>query len=576
MSAAGDRPDLLVTVRLFAMLREKAGRDAVELRLRDGATVADAIDALAETEPLGELLRRLPVRMAVNRDYADGQTVLTAGDELALIPPVSGGSVEAVHVRVTAEPLSLDAIARAVTDPGAGAIVIFQGVTREVERLEYEAYTEMAAERIARIAEECLVAHGLRRVAVEHRVGAVELGEPSVIVAISAAHRDEAFAGAREVIDRVKAEAPVWKREHDRDQQGRWVGGTVPPGERLTHLDESGRARMVDVGAKDSTERVARARVRVRMSPAAARAVQAGDGPKGEVLGVARLAGIQAAKQTGQLIPLAHPLALTYAGVEARVDPEEGLVELTSEVRTQGRTGVEMEAMSACAVAALTVYDMVKGLEHDIEIEQLVLLEKHGGRHDYRRGPATGDDRATQTHEQQSLEPGRREQQPPAPRARPRTALITISTSKANGRGVDESGARLVDLAERLGAEVIAREVIPDDPRQIEERLRHWSQSGRCALVLTSGGTGVAEEDVTPEATAAVIDREIPGIAEAIRAASSPHTPHWMLSRALAGICGTTLIVNLPGNPRSIDQTGAALIQSLPHALDLLAGRHPH
>jgi cyclic pyranopterin monophosphate synthase len=155
--------------------------------------------------------------------------------------------------------------------------------------------------------------------------------------------------------------------------------------ERLTHLDEHGRARMVDVGAKQVTERVARAQARVRMSVASARAVQAGDGPKCEVLGVARLAGVQAAKQTGQLIPLAHPLQLTFVEVSASVDPEQGLVELVSEVRTVGRTGVEMEAMTACAVAALTVYDMVKGIERGVVIEQIVLLEKRGGRSDYRR-----------------------------------------------------------------------------------------------------------------------------------------------------------------------------------------------
>jgi cyclic pyranopterin phosphate synthase len=154
---------------------------------------------------------------------------------------------------------------------------------------------------------------------------------------------------------------------------------------RLTHLDDAGRARMVDVGAKEITERVARARAFVRMSPASAHAVQAGDGPKGEVLGVARLAGVQAAKQTGQLIPLAHPLALTFVEVNASVDADQGVIELVSEVRTVGRTGVEMEAMTACAVAALTIYDMVKGIERGVVIEQIVLLEKRGGRSDYKR-----------------------------------------------------------------------------------------------------------------------------------------------------------------------------------------------
>jgi len=153
----------------------------------------------------------------------------------------------------------------------------------------------------------------------------------------------------------------------------------------LTHLDEKGRARMVDVGAKDARERVARARARVRMSPPTARAVETGDAPKGEVLSTARLAGIQAAKQAAQLIPLAHPITLTFIDVSASVDAERGLVELISEVRAVDRTGVEMEAMTACAVAALTVYDMVKGIERGVEVEQLVLLEKTGGRSDWRR-----------------------------------------------------------------------------------------------------------------------------------------------------------------------------------------------
>lgn len=142
---------------------------------------------------------------------------------------------------------------------------------------------------------------------------------------------------------------------------------------------------MVDVGAKEISERRAVARARLRMSPATARAVEAGNSPKGEVLAVARLAGVQAAKQTGTLIPLAHPLPLTFADVTARVDAGAGLVELVAEARTVARTGVEMEAMTACAVAALTVYDMVKGLERGVEIEGVVLLEKSGGRNDWRR-----------------------------------------------------------------------------------------------------------------------------------------------------------------------------------------------
>lgn len=154
--------------------------------------------------------------------------------------------------------------------------------------------------------------------------------------------------------------------------------------DRLTHLDDEGRARMVDVGAKPASERRARARARLRMSAETARAVAAGEAPKGEVLGVARIAGIQAAKQTAALIPLAHPIPLSFVDVEATVDEGAGRIELVSEARTVAQTGVEMEAMTACAVAALTVYDMVKGMERGVEVEGVVLLEKSGGRSDWR------------------------------------------------------------------------------------------------------------------------------------------------------------------------------------------------
>ncbi|MGH2902638.1 MAG: cyclic pyranopterin monophosphate synthase MoaC [Solirubrobacteraceae bacterium] len=150
--------------------------------------------------------------------------------------------------------------------------------------------------------------------------------------------------------------------------------------ERLTHLDDSGAARMVNVGGKPESERCARAEALVRMSPRTTAALQRGDAPKGDVLGTARLAGIQAAKRTGELIPLAHPLGLTFADVQTTVDALQGTVRIVAEARVIGRTGVEMEAMTAAAVAALTVYDMVKGLERGVRIERIELIEKSGGR----------------------------------------------------------------------------------------------------------------------------------------------------------------------------------------------------
>jgi MoaE-MoaD fusion protein len=224
---------MTVTVRLFAVLRERAGRDSIEMELEEGATVAEALERLAERPELGDLLERLPVRMAVNRDYADPDTSLSPGDELALVPPVSGGEDGRPHVRITDQPLSLPSISVLVSRPEAGAIVSFQGTTREVTRLDYEAYGEMAERKIEEILHECIKRHGLAAAAAEHRVGPVPLGESSVIVAVSAAHRDEAFAGAREAIDRIKAEAPIWKREVEVTAEGearRWVVGAPPTG----------------------------------------------------------------------------------------------------------------------------------------------------------------------------------------------------------------------------------------------------------------------------------------------------------------------------------------------------------
>ena len=211
-----------VTVRLFAMLRERAGSREVTLELPDGARVRDALASL------DGLADGLPLVMAVNREYASEDRELDPGDELALIPPVSGGSAaDVLHARVVESPLSPDSLVARVRDPRAGAVVTFQGVTREVERLEYEAYMEMAEERIAAIVGDAVARHRLSAAACEHRVGDVPLSAPSVAVAVSAPHRGEAFAGAREIIDRVKAEAPIWKKEIA-GGEGRWADGTRP------------------------------------------------------------------------------------------------------------------------------------------------------------------------------------------------------------------------------------------------------------------------------------------------------------------------------------------------------------
>lgn len=154
-----------------------------------------------------------------------------------------------------------------------------------------------------------------------------------------------------------------------------------------------------------------------------------------------------------------------------------------------------------------------------------------------------------------------------------RAAVLTVSTSRAAGKDGDEGGDALAEYASTLGAQIVGREVVPDDLELVAERLRHWADQERCQIVLTTGGTGFTPTDLTPEATRQVIEREAPGIPEAMRAASRPHTKHWMLSRAVAGIRGSTLIVNFPGSPRSITEAGEAIAEALPHALKLIQGQ---
>jgi molybdopterin converting factor subunit 1 len=234
-----------ISVRLFAGLRERAGAERVEVELPEGASVGDLLAAMGST-PVGSLPPRSCI-VALNREYAREDEIVGADDEVALVPPVSGGAPEADAVAAGASaddvagppcsavrlvaistgPLDLAAVSAAVRDPRAGGITIFEGVTREVEALDYEAYVEMAGPKLRAIGEQVAAAHGLCAVALVHRVGTVPLGEPSVIVAASAAHRGEAFAGARALIDRVKSEAPIWKVELTADGARR-VDGTLP------------------------------------------------------------------------------------------------------------------------------------------------------------------------------------------------------------------------------------------------------------------------------------------------------------------------------------------------------------
>lgn len=210
-------PRVIVRLKLFAALKARAGTGELELELPEGARVRDA---LAAVEGLAD---GLPLVLAVNREYAAPDRLLAPGDELAVVPPVSGGSA-AVHTAVVAHALSLDALVARVQDPRAGAVVTFSGVTRDVAFLDYDGYAEMAEAELRRIVEEAVAGHGLCAAAAEHRTGRVATSEASILVAASAPHRPEAFAGARQIIDQVKERLPIWKHE-----EGAWKHEHVPP-----------------------------------------------------------------------------------------------------------------------------------------------------------------------------------------------------------------------------------------------------------------------------------------------------------------------------------------------------------
>lgn len=217
-----------ISVRLFASLREYAGAGTVQLDLPEGSTVDDAIADL-RTGALSGLPEGAQFVAAVGREYSKRDRILEQGDELALVPPVSGGCADRVRLaEVTGDDLDVEAVRRLVADPGAGGTVVFIGTTRDVPSLEYEAYADMAREQIALLAAAAVADHDLRAVAVSHRTGTVGRGEPSIVVAASAAHRGQAFAGARQLLDAVKAQAPIWKREHPQDGPPEWVAGTLP------------------------------------------------------------------------------------------------------------------------------------------------------------------------------------------------------------------------------------------------------------------------------------------------------------------------------------------------------------
>jgi molybdenum cofactor biosynthesis protein MoaC len=323
-----------------------------------------------------------------------------------------------------------------------------------------------------------------------------------------------------------------------------------------SHLKE-GHPAMADVSGKRTALREAEAEGFVNLTETVARAIEARSAAKGDVLKIAELAGIMAAKRTPELIPLCHSIRLDDVRVECRLDARGKKVRIRAFVKASEVTGVEMEALTGASVAALTVYDMCKSIDKGMSIEGVRLLRKSGGK--------SGDYIALR----ESGETGIAEETRMAGRSF-RAAVLTVSDKGSRGEREDTAGPALCGLLESLGAEVAHRAAVPDERPAIREILDAWSEDVQ--LILTTGGTGLSLRDATPDVLEEIADRAVPGFGELMRAESRKYTPRAPLSRGLAVTRGRCLIVALPGSRRGAEQCFEAIRPALRHAVGTLNG----
>ena len=302
---------------------------------------------------------------------------------------------------------------------------------------------------------------------------------------------------------------------------------------------------MVPITHKSNTLRKAIAQAIVRVSkPETVLAIRNRTVPKGEVLECARVAGLFAAKRTADMIPDCHPLPIEYTAVRYELGELE--IQIQVEIHTIYKTGVEVEAMHAASVVALTMYDMLKPIDKGVSIEQIKLLEKKGGKSD--RNAALGQAR--------------------------RAAILVCSDTLAAGQGQDRSGEVIREKLVQLGITIAEKRIVADEVGAIQAAARDFVAQG-VDLLLVTGGTGLSPRDVTPEALEPLLDRRIPGVEEAIRAYGQQRLATAMLSRSLAGQIGKTLVLALPGSPAGAAEGMDAVFPAVLHVFPVMEGaRH--
>jgi len=303
---------------------------------------------------------------------------------------------------------------------------------------------------------------------------------------------------------------------------------------------------MIDITDKRATMRRAVAEARVKISSATADAIRADEVPKGSVVDVTRAAALLGIKRTPDLLPFCHPIPVDHAGVT--MDLEEDAVRITVEVAAIARTGVEVEAMTGASIAALNVYDMVKPIDPGASITGVRLVKKKGGKSDH----AESFDR--------ELTAG----------------VLVVSDSVAAGTKQDSAGRGVAGLLEDHGISVVATEVVPDEPEDIRKMVIGWADDEKLDFAFVVGGTGLGPRDTTPEAVRPLLEREIPGLAETVRAFGRERTPLADLSRAVGGQRGTTIIMAVAGSTRGARESVQALMPWLRHVLKVfdIAYRH--